>query len=150
MELKDKIEIHKILLELKTMGVDLSAIPKIFEPVRFTDFIDPEKMLLTPDHVMGIGVPERNPEGILEKFEIYTGGKKEIERGCHELAIMLRERHGYTVDDERMTNAIWYLRKAGFLGGGDLTVYYFPYANPVIIVDDGTIALVLAPRIEDY
>lgn len=90
---------------------------------------------------------EREPDE-LPSFELlshYGEKKRDLERKAHELAIVLRERRGYTVNDELLTKTVWHLREAGFMDG-DITAYYFENAQPVIVGGNGCYLLV-APKI---
>ena len=57
---------------------------------------------------MGIVVLKRRPVELRE-FKLVFLKKRELERQTHELAILMRERYGYTIDDEKLSNAIWHL-----------------------------------------
>jgi len=91
---------------------------------------------------------QRDPNGLnsLELLDGYNEKKRDLEKKAHELAIILRERHGYTVDDELLASTIWHLRQAGFMDNGTITAYYFNSENPVIVGCDGCYAVV-APKL---
>lgn len=124
---------------------------------KFEDFVDVPKIaahqdILNNDATVAL-VKElkRDPDGELEKFELLhrDGAKtrKVMERQALELAVLLKERHGYSLNDELLTNTIWHLKQAGFMGEGDLTAYYFKKPNPIIVRGDGCY-LLFAPRVE--
>lgn len=141
------------------MEQDFNALAPCLElPIepKFEDFVDVKKIaaheeILNSDHTVALvkGL-KRDPEGELERFELlhwYGAKKKEMERQALALAVMLKERHGYSLNDELLTETIWHLKQAGFMGASDLTAYYFKKALPIIIQGDGCY-LLFAPKIE--
>jgi len=125
---------------------------------KFQDFVDvsainEQKVIINNDRTVALYKRlKRDPEGSLERFELGeswqgTLKKKVLERQALSFAVMLTERHAYSVDNALLANTIWYLRQAGFMGAGNLTAYYFKKAAPIIVQGDGCY-LVFAPRIE--
>jgi len=133
------------------------------EKVAFEDYVDEsirEKMTLNFDNTMALTQrlkkePKSPP---LQSFEITDSWgmkKRGLERKILEFATILRERHGYTIDDERLAETIWSLEKAGFLGE-KLTAYYFTTIQPIIISsrisyysNNNDYYLIVAPKLLD-
>lgn len=120
--------------------------------ITYEDFIDRKKVILNFDHTIALAqrLKKEPTSPPLQKFELtdsWDAKKHTLERKVLEFATILQVRHKYTVDDEKLSNTIWHLRKAGFLSG-KLTVYYFTTIQPVIISSDGGY-LVIAPIHEE-
>jgi len=84
----------------------------------------------------------------LGRLEIRTKKKNELERKLVELATILRERHGYTLNVDISLDTLWHLKKANFLGDG-LTAYWSTDPKPVVFKELAGIGVVQAPRIEE-
>lgn len=127
------------------------------QELKFQDFVDVSainelKVIINNDRTVALYKRlKRDPEGSLERFELgeswQSKKKKDLERQALSLAVMLTERHGYSVNDTLLANTIWNLKQAGFMGAGNVTAYYFKKALPIIVQGDGCY-LIIAPRIE--
>jgi len=95
-------------------------------------------------------VPKSPPLEVFELIGNYERvTRRELESRVRTLAVMLKERYGYTLDDKRVSETVWYLRQVDFLIG-ELTVYYFKEMNPVFIVSsDSFTCLVVASLAEE-
>lgn len=140
------------------MEQDNALAPCLELPIepKFEDFVDVKAiserriMLNTDATVALIKKLKRDPDGELERFELlnwYGSKKKDLERQALALSVMLSERHGYSLNDTLLTDTIWHLKQAGFMGTTDLTAYYFKKALPIIVRGDGCYILI-APKIE--
>jgi hypothetical protein len=119
----------------------------------FTELMGPhlQNGIMDPTHVMVLlKLPDAKEalEG-LEKLEINLSTKGRTEVSLTELATTLRVKHGYTLDVELVTQALFHLARGLNLYPCVAVAYYWPETSPVVFLLDEGVALIVAPRIEE-
>jgi hypothetical protein len=111
-----------------------------------------EKGILDPTHVMAV---VKLPEGVREvleglgKLEVDLSTKGRAAVGLTELTTTLRVKHGYALDVELASQALFHLVRGLNLYPCRAVAHYWPEPSPVVFLLDGEVALIVAPRIEE-